>query len=80
MLNPMRDNNEGMYRGGEEKTPVTTACPAGEIFHGLSWRLKLMIKKNEEKPKETARTPSQGEGKIFVTVMQVTLRTSRACK
>ena len=26
MLNPMRDKNEGMYRG-EETTPVTMACP-----------------------------------------------------
>ena len=23
----MRDKNEGMYRGGEGKTPVMTACP-----------------------------------------------------
>ena len=27
MLNPMRDKNEGNLRGGEGKTPVTTACP-----------------------------------------------------
>ena len=27
MLNPMRDKNEGTYRGGEGTTPVTTACP-----------------------------------------------------
>ena len=27
MLNPMRDKNEGMYRGREGTTPVTTACP-----------------------------------------------------
>ena len=27
MLNPMRDKNEGTYRGGEGTKPVTTACP-----------------------------------------------------
>ena len=27
MLNPMRDKNEGTYRGGEVMTPVTTSCP-----------------------------------------------------
>ena len=27
MLSPMRDKNEGTYRGGEGTTPVTTACP-----------------------------------------------------
>ena len=27
MLNPMRDKNEGTYRGGEGATPVTTVCP-----------------------------------------------------
>ena len=27
MLNPMRDKNEGTYRGGKGTTPVTTACP-----------------------------------------------------
>ena len=27
MLNPMRDKNEGTYRGGEGTTPVSTACP-----------------------------------------------------
>ena len=26
-LNPMRDKNEGTYRGEEGTTPVTTACP-----------------------------------------------------
>ena len=26
MLNPVRDKNEGTYRGGEGTTPVTTAC------------------------------------------------------
>ena len=29
MLNPMRDKNEVKYRGGDGKTPVTTACPEG---------------------------------------------------
>ena len=24
---PTRDENEGMFRGGEGKTPVTTFCP-----------------------------------------------------
>ena len=27
MLNPMRGKTEGTYRGGEETTPETTACP-----------------------------------------------------
>ena len=27
MLKPMRDKNEGTYRGGEGTTPETTACP-----------------------------------------------------
>ena len=27
MLNPIRDKNEGTYRGAEGTTPVTTACP-----------------------------------------------------
>ena len=27
MLNPMCDENEVTYRGGEGATPVTTACP-----------------------------------------------------
>ena len=27
MLNPMRDKNEGTYRGAEGTTPVATACP-----------------------------------------------------
>ena len=27
MLNPMRNKNEGTYRGGEGTTPVITACP-----------------------------------------------------
>ena len=27
MLDPMRDKNEGTYRGGEGTTPVTTARP-----------------------------------------------------
>ena len=26
MLNPMRDKTEGMYRGGEGTTHVTTVC------------------------------------------------------
>ena len=29
MLNPMRDNNEGTYRGGEGNRPVTTSGPGG---------------------------------------------------
>ena len=29
MLNPMRDKNEGTYRGGDGTTPVNTACPEG---------------------------------------------------
>ena len=37
MLNPMRDEIEGKYRGGERKTPVTTACPEA----GRSLRVKL---------------------------------------
>ena len=27
MLNPMRDKNEGTYRGGEGTTPVTAVSP-----------------------------------------------------
>ena len=27
MLNPVRDENEGTYRGGEGMTPATTTCP-----------------------------------------------------
>ena len=27
MLNPMRDETEGTYRGAEGTTSVTTACP-----------------------------------------------------
>ena len=27
MLNPLRDENEGTYPGGEGMAPVTTACP-----------------------------------------------------
>ena len=26
-MNPLRDKNEGKYRGGEGKTPVATAWP-----------------------------------------------------
>ena len=54
MLNPMRGKNEGMYPGGEGKTPVTTACSEGRLLrvkltHGLSWRIEK--KKLEEKRK-----------------------------
>ena len=54
MLNPMRDKNEGTYRGGEWMTPVTTACPFQKIAEGkasyeLSRRVKVMIKKRKEK-------------------------------
>ena len=27
VLNPMRDKNEGTYRGEKGTTPVTTSCP-----------------------------------------------------
>ena len=30
----MRDKNEGTYRGGEGKTPVTTACPGEGRWEG----------------------------------------------
>ena len=42
-LDPMRDKNEGKYRGGDGKAPVTTACPEvaeGETSYELSWRVK----------------------------------------
>ena len=44
-MNPMRDNIEGVYRGGEGKTLVTTACPEGrlgvnEASDGSSWKVK----------------------------------------
>ena len=34
MLNPMRDTNEGTYRGGETR-PVTPACPEGRCGKNL---------------------------------------------
>ena len=46
MLNPTRDQNEVTYRGGEEMTPVTTACPEtaeGKASCELSWKVKMMI-------------------------------------
>lgn len=42
MLNPMRDKNEGTYRGGEGATPVTTVfvMKAAEVKtpYELSWK------------------------------------------
>ena len=35
MLNHMRDGIEGMYRGGEGTTPVTTAC-RGDLTTGIA--------------------------------------------
>ena len=29
MVKPVRDENEGPYRGEERKLPVTKACPEG---------------------------------------------------
>ena len=48
MLNPMRDKNEGTYRGGEGMTPVTTACLAPRrvkppTWYELSWNVKVTI-------------------------------------
>ena len=35
MPNPIRDKNEGTYRGGERETPVTTAYPEGCCGYNL---------------------------------------------
>ena len=50
MLNPMRDKNEGTYRGGEGTTPVTTACPEDRWGYNFL-RLKLESKSNGKKKK-----------------------------
>ena len=48
-LNALRDGNEGKYRGGEGKTPVTTASDLSrrslrvKISYELSWRVKAII-------------------------------------
>ena len=50
MLSPIRDKNEGTYRGGEGTTPVTTQKIAeGKTSYELSWKGKVMTKKKKKK-------------------------------
>ena len=42
MLNPLRNNNEGTC-GGEETTPVTTACPEAGEYIKMSNKTKNML-------------------------------------
>lgn len=35
----MRDKNEGMYRGGGGKTPMTTAAAVQNVAEGMSVKL-----------------------------------------
>ena len=53
MLNTTCEKNEGKYRGGEGKTPVTMTCPEGRAVEGetsyeLSWRTKAVTKKQNK--------------------------------
>ena len=59
----MHDKNEGMYRGGEGKTPVTTSCcpkvAEDTTSYELSWIIKMMIKKKHTiNVKEAYEVPS----------------------
>ena len=47
MLNPMRDKNEGTYRGGEGTTPIpqlVQKIAEGSTSYELSWKVKVIIK------------------------------------
>ena len=53
MRSPMRDKNEGTYRGGEGTTCVTTACPEiaeGNTSYELNWKVKGMIITKQKEP------------------------------
>ena len=53
MLNSMRDKSEGMYQGEEGKAPMAAAwlvqkVAEGKMSYGLSWRVKITIKKKSQ--------------------------------
>lgn len=51
MLDAMRDNSEGAYRGKKGKTPVTIACPQG-------WNVRVTTR--TEHKASRVRSPEQG--------------------
>ena len=75
MLNPMRDKNEGTYRG-EGTTPVTTACPEDrsqgktsnvrvELQSKINRELTKVGKSNANVPGTRDNTPTKQEKKSY---------------